>query len=154
METKRFKKVMFALAGSILAIGSTQAQQSVKDSLMSLNKNAIQQICPGQGHAAGSSGFWGYAFGDYAYMAKGDSAGRGTKQQYKGLGQNATGQATHQNAFEIRRAYLGYDYKINDKFSAYALLAYEGDQDVSDNRTVYLKYMYFKWKGIFKGSDL
>jgi len=141
---------MFALAGSLIAIGSIQAQN--KDSLQNLNKNAIQQICPGQGHAAGASGFWGYAFGDYAYMGQGDSAGRGTKQQYKGLG--AAGQTPNQNAFEIRRAYLGYDYKINSKFSAYALLAYEGDQDVSDNRTVYLKYMYFKWKNIWKGTDL
>ena len=158
MKTKRFTKMMLALAGSWLAIGSMQGQQVNKDSLMSLNKNAIQQICPGEGHAAGSSGFWGYAFGDYSYMAKGDSAGRGTKQQYKGVGSNpATGLGTQNsspNAFEIRRAYLGYDYKINDKFYAYALLAYEGDQDVSDNRTVYLKYMYFKWKNIFKGSDL
>lgn len=141
---------MFALAGSLLAIGSIQAQN--RDSLQNLNKNAIQQICPGQGHAAGSSGFWGYAFGDYAYMGHGDSAGRGTKQQYKGLG--AYGQTQNQNAFEIRRAYLGYDYKINSKFSAYALLAYEGDQDVSDNRTVYMKYMYIKWKNIWKGTDL
>jgi len=141
---------MFALAGSLLAIGSIQAQN--RDSLQNLNKNAIQQICPGQGHAAGDRGFWGYAFGDYAYMGHGDSAGRGTKQQYKGLG--AYGQTQGQNAFEIRRAYLGYDYKINSKFSAYALLAYEGDQDVSDNRTVYMKYMYLKWKNIWKGTDL
>ncbi len=150
MKTKRSTKLMFALAGSLLAIGSIQAQN--RDSLQNLNKNAIQQICPGQGHAAGDRGFWGYAFGDYAYMGHGDSAGRGTKQQYKGLG--AYGQTQNQNAFEIRRAYLGYDYKINSKFSAYALMAYEGDQDVSDNRTVYLKYMYFKWKNIFKGSNL
>jgi len=152
MKTKRFTKTMFAVAGSLLAIGSIQAQSN-KDSLQNLNKNAIQQICPGQGHAAGDRGFWGYAFGDYAYMGHGDSAGRGTKQQYKGLGAASTNQL-NPNAFEIRRAYLGYDYKINSKFSAYALLAYEGDQDVNDDRTVYLKYMYFKWKNIWKGTDL
>jgi len=162
MKTKRFTTIMFALAGSLLAIGNIQAQQTKaqRDSLMALNKNAISQIAPGEGAAKpGTSGFWGYAFGDYAYMAKGDSAGRGTKQQYKGLGEAATAnggtqQASHPNAMEVRRAYLGYDYIINKKFSAYALLAYEGDQDVSDNRTVYLKYIYVKWKGIFKGSDL
>jgi len=150
---------MFALAGSLLAIGNTQAQQtqSQRDSLLSLQRNAISMITPGEGKAAGQSGFWGYAFGDYAYMAKGDSAGRGTKQQYKGLGAGPAvngAQNLNPNAFEIRRAYLGYDYMINKHFSAYALLAYEGDQDVSDNRTVYMKYMYVKWKNIFKGSDL
>jgi hypothetical protein len=154
MKTKSSTKIMLALAGSLLAIGGMKAQMVNKDSLISLNKNAIQQIAPGEGHAAGASGFWGYAFGDYSYQGKGDSAGRGTKQWGKGLGANNTGQNTNPNAFEIRRAYLGYDYKINDKFSAYALLAYEGDQDVNDDRTVYLKYMYFKWKGIWKGTDL
>jgi hypothetical protein len=160
METKRSTKLMFALAGSLLAIGSIQAQQTQaqRDSLLSLQRNAISLITPYEGKAAGSSGFWGYAFGDYAYMQKGDSAGRGTKQQYKGLGtptvSGANTQASHPNSFEIRRAYLGYDYKISKHFYAYALLAYEGDQDVSDSRTVYLKYMYVKWKDIWKNTDL
>lgn len=154
MKTKSSTKIMLVLAGSLFAVGSMQAQSTV-DSLKALNKNAISYITPGMGAAKpGTSGFWGYAFGDYAYMAKGDSAGRGTKQWGKGLGANNTGQNTNPNAMEVRRAYLGYDYNINSKFSAYALLAYEGDQDVNDNRTVYLKYIYFKWKGIFKGSDL
>ncbi len=160
MKTKRFTKVVFALAGSLLTIGSMQAQQTQhqRDSLLGLQRNAISLISPGEGKAAGASGFWGYAFGDYAYMATGDSAGRGTKQQYKGVGAStASGgvaQNTHPNAFEIRRAYLGYDYNINKHFSAYALLAYEGDQDVNDDRTVYLKYMYVKWKNIWKNTDL
>ncbi len=151
---------MLAIAGSMLTIGSIQAQQTQtqRDSLLALQRNAISLISPGEGGAKGGNGFWGYAFGDYAYMAKGDSAGRGTKQQYKGLGaptvSGANVQTAHPNAFEIRRAYLGYDLKINKHFSAYALLAYEGDQDVSDNRTVYLKYMYVKWKNIWKNTDL
>ncbi len=151
---------MVVLAGSLIAIGNMQAQQtqSQRDSLLTLQRNAISLITPFEGKAAGKSGFWGYAFGDYSYMAKGDSAGRGTKQQYKGLGESNAASGSTQNknpnAFEIRRAYLGYDYSINSHFSAYALLAYEGDQDVSDNRTVYMKYMYVKWKNIFKNSDL
>jgi len=154
MKTKMFTKIMFAVAGSLLAVGNMSAQQTQhqRDSLLTLQRNAISLIDPSEGKAAGQSGFWGYAFGDYAYMAKGDSAGRGTKQQYKGVG--AGGQAAKPNAFEIRRAYLGYDYTINSHFSAYALLAYEGDQDVQDDRTVYLKYMYVKWKNIWKGTDL
>lgn len=117
-----------------------------------LDDNAISGITNGQGSSQGKGGFWGYAFGDYAYMGSGDSAGRGTKQQYKGLG--AAGQNSGQNAFEIRRAYLGYDIAPDKKFSGCVLLAYEGDQDVNDNRTMYMKYAYFKWKNIFKGSDL
>jgi len=146
---------MLALAGSLLAIGSIQAQQTQhqRDSLLALQRNAISLITPGEGKAAGQSGFWGYAFGDYSYVAKGDSAGRGTKQQYKGVGA-ASAPSKTANAFEIRRAYLGYDYNINSKFSAYALMAYEGDEDVSDDRTVYLKYIYLKWKNIWKNTDL
>lgn len=155
MKTKNFTRFMGVLAGSLLAVGTINAQETPhqRDSLMNLNKNAIQQITPGEGRAAGASGFWGYAFGDFAYMAKGDSAGRGTKEQYKGLGAHSTPTATP-SAMEVRRAYLGYDYTINKHFAAYALLAYEGDEDVNDNRTVYLKYIYLKWKNIWKGSNL
>lgn len=155
MKKTNSTRLILGFAGSLLAIGSLQAQSTTPApaSSQALSSNAVSEITNGAGSAMpGGSGLWGYAFGDYAYMAHGDSAGRGSKQQYKGLG--AAHQASNPNAFEIRRAYLGYTQKINDKFSAYALLAYEGDQDVSDNRTVYLKYMYFKWKNIFKGSDL
>ncbi len=96
---------------------------------------------------------WGYAYADYSYMLNADSAGRGNNILYKGLGAASTKQ-TNPNAFDIRRAYLGYDYTINDKFSATVLLAYEGDQDVNGNKTVFLKNAYFTWKNIFKGSNL
>ncbi len=146
---------MLGLTGAIFAAGSVQAQSAATTTTpysTPNQTNAISLITNGAGTAAPGGNLWGYVFGDYAYMGSGDSAGRGTKQQYKGLG--AAHQASNPNAFEVRRAYLGYNYNINSKFSAYALLAYEGDQDVSDNRTVYLKYIYFKWKNIFKGSDL
>lgn len=157
MKNKKITKSVLIIMGSIITAGTMQAQQtkSQRDSLLTLQRNAVSLITAGQGSAKpNTSGFWGYAFGDYAYMGKGDSAGRGTKQQYKGLGQYGTGQNLHPNAFEIRRAYLGYDYIINSHFSANALLAYEGDQDVNNDRTVYLKYMYFKWKNIWKNTDL
>jgi len=155
MKKTNSTRLILGFAGSLLAMGSLQAQTTTPApaSNQALSSNAISEITNGAGSATpGGSGLWGYTFGDYAYMGHGDSAARGTKEQYKGLG--AAHQASNPNAFEIRRAYLGYTQKINDKFSAYALLAYEGDQDISDNRTVYLKYAYFKWKGIFKGSDL
>jgi hypothetical protein len=112
-----------------------------------VNTYAQQTVTPG-------GNLWGYAFGDYAYVAHGDSAGRGNGNvQYKGLGSKASG-TQNQNAFELRRVYLGYDYTINSKFSATTLLAYEGDYDVNGNRTIYLKNAYFTWKNIFKNSNL
>jgi len=147
MKTKTTTKLLLGLAASVFALGNTNGQTNQQ-----LNSNAISLISNGSGTAAPGGNLWGYVFGDYAYVSQGDSAGRGTKMQYKGLA--ASGQQQNPNAFEVRRAYLGYNYNINSKFSAYALMAYEGDYDVNNNRTVYLKYIYFKWKNIFKGSDL
>lgn len=154
MEKKHVTGIMLGLATTVLSIGNLDAQTDAPPVAppSALNSNAISLISNGAGTAGKGLNLWGYVFGDYSYMQNGDSAGRGTKQQYKGLG--AAHQTSNPNAFEVRRAYLGFNYNINTKFSAYALLAYEGDEDVSDNRTVYLKYIYFKWKNIFKGSDL
>jgi hypothetical protein len=156
MKKTNSTRLILGFAGSLLAIGGLRAQDQAPApaSTQALNSNAISQITNGAGTANSKSNIWGYAFGDYAYMGHGDSAGRGTKIQYKGLGALGNQQASNPNAFEIRRAYLGFNYNINSKFAAYALMAYEGDYDVNNNRTVYLKYAYFKWKGIFKGSDL
>ena len=138
---------MLGLAASVFALGSAKAQITPAE-----NSNAISLITNGAGTAAKGANLWGYIFGDYAYVSQGDSVGRGTKMQYKGLA--AAGQQQNPNAFEVRRAYLGFNYNINSKFSAYILGAYEGDYDVNNNRTLYMKYAYFKWKNIFKGSDL
>jgi hypothetical protein len=154
MRTKKSTKIMLGLAASLLAIGGAKAQTTTPTPALN-QTNAISLITNGAGTAAPGGNLWGYVFGDYAYAAHGDSAGnRGTKMQYKGIDSRSAGTGQNQNAFEVRRAYLGYNYNINSKFSAYALLAYEGDYDVNNNRTVYLKYIYFKWKNIFKGSDL
>ncbi|HTB05549.1 MAG TPA: hypothetical protein VK806_01265 [Bacteroidia bacterium] len=161
MRTKKSTKIMLGLAASLLALGGAKAQTTTPPTTpmtatnAQLSSNAISEITNGAGTAAPGGNLWGYVFGDYAYAAHGDSAGRGTKMQYKGIDSRVAGNpGQNQNAFEVRRAYLGYNYNINSKFSAYALLAYEGDYDVNNNRTVYLKYIYFKWKNIFKGSDL
>jgi hypothetical protein len=156
MKRTNSTKLILGIAGSLLAIGGLHAQDQAPATASpnQLNSNAISLISNGAGTAAPGNNLWGYVFGDYAYMGHGDSAGRGTKMQYKGLGAAGSQQTSNPNAFEVRRAYLGYNYNINSKFSAYALMAYEGDYDVNNNRTVYLKYIYFKWKNIFKGSDL
>jgi len=139
-----FNKFRYDSTKSIMSMNSQR--------LDALNKNAISLITNGAGTSAPGGNFWGYGFGDYAYVQHGDSAGRGTDIQYKGLGSAANG--NHQSAIELRRLYLGYNVNINKKFSAYAVLEYQGDYDVNNNRTVYLKYAYFKWSDIFKNSDL
>ena len=96
-----------------------------------------------------SGNLWGYVFGDYYYKPHADSVGRGGGNvQYKG------GNSIPNNAFQIRRAYLGYDYNITSKFSAYAVLANEQNVDAGGNNTVYVKYAYLKWSNIFKNSNL
>ena len=65
-------------------------------------------------------------FGDYAYVGRGDSAGRGNGNvQYKGLG-SGSDPVKGQNSFEVRRIYLGFNYYVNEKFSAVILLDYNG----------------------------
>ncbi|HEY4799372.1 MAG TPA: hypothetical protein VII99_09885 [Bacteroidia bacterium] len=96
-----------------------------------------------------SGNLWGYVFGDYYYKVHSDSLGRGGGNvQYRNQSQDNT------NAFQIRRAYLGYDYNITEKFSAYAVLAHEQNLDASGNNTMYVKYFYLKWANIFPKSNL
>jgi len=87
------------------------------------------------------------------------------------VGANPNGQ---QDAFQIRRAYLNFDYDISREFSAHATIADEAgpndgpglsnsngnlgfpgtNLDAGGNNTVYVKYFYLKWENIFKGSNL
>lgn len=90
---------------------------------------------------------FGELFNDYYYMLKGDMLENGSGQFKK----NKKGD----NGFNIRRFYLGYKYDFSEKFSA--KLMFEGnDANLLTNgkRSVNIKYAYFKWKNIFKGSDL
>ncbi len=114
--------------------------------------NSVKAQSSAQSVAGGH--LWGSVFGDYAYVAHGDSAGRGNGNvQYKGLG-SATSGTSNPNAFEIRRAYLAYDYVINPKFTVNVLLNYDGNTDANGNRTFFLKVASFTWKNIFPKSDL
>lgn len=102
---------------------------------------------------------WGYVFGDFYYKAHGDSAGRG------GIANQYTGIPENRNAFQIRRAYLGYNYDITPTFSAELLLAAEdnianpngtssGDLLADNKLSFYIKFANIRWKNIWKGTDL
>jgi hypothetical protein len=105
-----------------------------------------------------SGKLWGYAFGDYYYKAYADSLNRGGGNQYTGIEKG-------RNSFQVRRAYLGYNYDISLKFSAELLLAAEdnvttrtgitsGDL-LSDNKlSFYIKQLNIRWKNIWNGTDL
>lgn len=90
---------------------------------------------------------WGYVFGDYFAKLHADSLSLGNTQ-YSGVPEKM-------NAFDFRRAYLGFDYNISEKFSTEILISYEG-QTLSDNatRTFFLKSANLRWKNIVKNTDL
>ncbi|WP_240743357.1 hypothetical protein [Ilyomonas limi] len=105
-----------------------------------------------------SGKLWGYTYGDYYYKAHADTLNRGGANQYTGIEKG-------RNAFQIRRAYLGYNYDIHPKFSAELLLAAEdnvvtangtttGDLTIDNKFTFYIKYANLRWKNIWKGTDL
>ena len=114
-----------------------------------------------------SGNVWGMLFGDYYYKPHADSLGRGAGNvQYKGVAPSSTSPNPNgmpQDAFQIRRAYLGFDYNISRKFTASMVLSHEEGSnqagagmnlDAGGSNTVYLKIMSLKWANIFKGSNL
>jgi len=86
---------------------------------------------------------WGYVFGDYFFKAAGDSTGSST--QYSNYPNSYQG-------FEIRRAYLGFDYTFNDKFSSQILL--EGNDKIltSTRLGLFIKTAYVEWKAFERVS--
>lgn len=91
---------------------------------------------------------FGEVFGDYFYKLNSDTIYESSGGQYQKNKQ-------YDNAFALRRFYLGYEHKFSKKFSA--KLMFEGnDSQLLDNgkKTVNVKYYYLKWKNIFPGSDL
>nr|WP_294900250.1 hypothetical protein [uncultured Pedobacter sp.] len=90
---------------------------------------------------------WGYAFGDAYYKTAADSLGRGGAQ-YSGIPKN-------RSAFQIRRAYLGYDFNINKKFSTELLLEATNSEVLTDNKMAfYVKLANLRVKDLWKGIDL
>lgn len=105
---------------------------------------------------------WGYAFGDYYYVAHADAANRGPETNYNSV-------STYRNAFQFRRIYLGYDYDINRKFAVEVLLASEpsantvaaagtavsNSDNLADNKmSFYIKNFALRWRGVWNGTDL
>ncbi|MBZ0202072.1 MAG: hypothetical protein K8I03_03550 [Ignavibacteria bacterium] len=86
---------------------------------------------------------WGYVFGDYFFKVSGDSTG--SSSQYSPYSKSFQG-------FEIRRAYLGYDYVFNDKFSSQILL--EGNDKIltSTRLGLFIKTAFVEWKAFEKVS--
>jgi len=105
---------------------------------------------------------WGLAWGDFYYNAHADAYNRGGETNYAGV-------PTYRNAFQFRRIYLGYDYDINQKFSAELLLSSEpnGSNSVSGTTTItnadnladnkmafFIKFADLKVKNVWSGTDL
>ena len=103
-----------------------------------------------------SGNVWGYVFGDYYFKQNSDTLGRAPSgSSYGAASLNSPNQnQTNMNALQIRRAYLGYDYTLDSRFSAQVVLAHEMDVDANGYNTVYVKYAWVKWSNIFKGSNL
>lgn len=80
---------------------------------------------------------WGYVFGDYYFKASGDSTGGSL--QYSPYPNSF-------QAFELRRAYLGYDYTFSDKFSSQFLL--EGNDKIltSTRLGLFIKAALLEWR--------
>ena len=148
MKRTIYQKAIYLIAGVfVLNTTITKAQNTTKD----------DGFKP-------SGQVWGQVIGDYYYKSNSDTLGRGGKNvQYSPNGGQtnlpaATLKSSY-NAFQIRRAYLGYDYNISKKFSASVLLSHESDQSLdganyTSYNNVYLKLAYLKWSNIFPKSDL
>jgi len=93
-----------------------------------------------------SGKLWGYSFGDIYYKVHADSMNRGNTQ-YSDISKDFS-------SFDIRRIYLGYDYNISEKFSTQLILAYDGNNDASGNRTVLIRSANLRWKNIYPMADL
>ena len=109
---------------------------------------------------------WGYSFGDFYYDGHADAsqASRGKEAMYNGV-------PTYRNAFQFRRLYLGYDYDVNEKFTAEVLLASEpnantgtaagtgvtasnGDNLVDNKMAFFIKNFDLRYRNIWNGTDL
>lgn len=91
---------------------------------------------------------WGYGFTDFYWKAGGDTATWASRAEYSGVPKDVY-------AFAIRRMYLGYDYNISPRFSTAALLeGGDGFLTSRGDRTVTIKALNLRWKGVYKGADL
>lgn len=93
---------------------------------------------------------FGEVFGDYYYKV----ASSGVDSLLDGLGEYKK-KAKDDNAFSLRRFYLGYKYNFSKQFSA--KLMFEGNDGnlISGNkRGVNIKYYYLQWNDILPNANL
>ncbi len=108
---------------------------------------------------------WGYSFGDFYYAGHTDplaNSSRGGETMYNNV-------PTGRNAFQFRRLYLGYDYDIDQHFTAEVLLASEpnantgvngttsiqnGDNLVDNKMAFFIKNFNLRYRNIWNGTDL
>lgn len=123
------KKILFFITGLFCFLLANAQQKN----------STVAEIRP-------SGKLWGLVYMDYAFKAHADSLKRGNVQ-YSNIPENFS-------SFDLRRLYLGYDYTLNEKFSAELLLAHEGNYDAAGNRTVFIKAANLRWRNIYKSADL
>jgi hypothetical protein len=93
---------------------------------------------------------FGEVFGDYYYKV----ASTGIDSILDGKGEYKK-KSKEDNAFSLRRFYLGYSYEFSEKFSAKVM--FEGNDGTlinGDKRGVNIKYYYLQWNNIFPNSNL
>ncbi|MGF7230527.1 hypothetical protein [Arachidicoccus sp.] len=133
------KKTAFSLLIIFWVIAGTR--QTANAQYLLNNDSAFKAKTPMTGH------LWGYVFGDAYYKGSADTLGRGGAQ-YSGVPKNRT-------AFQIRRAYLGYDFNINQKISTEVLLEATNSETLSDSKMAfYVKLANLRVKDLWKGTDL
>lgn len=114
--------------------------------LVTGQRQVLSQSLPAEFKPSGK--VWGYAFGDAYFKSAGDTATWASRAEYSGVPEKVY-------AFALRRMYLGYDYQISPTFSTTALLeGGDGIQTAKGDRSVTIKALHLKWKGIYKGADL
>ncbi len=92
-----------------------------------------------------SGNAWALLFGDYFYKMGGEAPGWG-KGQYAGVQKDF-------HAFQLRRLYFGYDYKMSPDLTGHVLLEANDKSILATNSYApFLKQAYLEWKNPFNLS--
>jgi hypothetical protein len=127
------KRHLAILLGSALLTGA-----------LGLSQTAFGQADESEFRPSGS--VWGYVFGDAFHKAAGDT-------MYWGRGQYAS-VPTGMQGGQLRRLYLGYDYRFSPRFSSRVLLEADDSFLINGAHGVYVKLGYLEWKGILPNASL
>lgn len=83
---------------------------------------------------------WGLMFGDYFYKIDGENPGYSAKGQYANISKNF-------HAFQLRRLYLGYEYRATANMTVRALLEISDKSVISTGGYApFVKQAYLEWK--------